>query len=101
MTKFFTDSQGRKRPIADSEIKHAVDSLSTQEYMEADQHFTFTEQDKADMMVEIDRLTTEEKLKPEEYREMLSDVERINVLPLADRIAVVKKVRDSIDSNKE
>ncbi|MCL4343899.1 MAG: hypothetical protein JRN26_04680 [Nitrososphaerota archaeon] len=100
MTKFFTDSQGRKRPI-DSEIKHAVDSLSTQEYMEADQHFTFTEQEKADMMMGIDQLSTEGKLKPEEYREMLSDVERINVLPLADRVAVVKKVRDAIDGNKE
>ncbi|MCL4344091.1 MAG: hypothetical protein JRN26_00960 [Nitrososphaerota archaeon] len=96
--KFYTDDKGRKRPI-DGEIKHAVDSLSTQEYMEADRHFTFTEQDKADMMMDIDRLSTEGKLKPEEYREMLSDVERINVMPLADRVAVVKKIRDAVESN--
>ncbi len=95
---FYRDSQNRLRHYTEEEkeISQIINGLSTQEYAEASQNFVFTDQDKADMMLKLGQALNEGKIQPEEYREAVADVQRINMLPLADRVIIVKRLKELV-----
>ena len=96
---FYRDEKNRLRRYDEDEkdILNVVNGLSTEEYAEASANFTFTDQDKADMMLELGQALNEGRISPEEYREAIADISRINMLPLADRVILVKRLRERIE----
>lgn len=96
---FYRDEKNRLRRYSEEEkdIAKIVNELNTEEYAEASANFSFTDQDKADMMLKLGQALNEGRISPEEYREAVSDISRINMLPLADRVILVKRLRDIIE----
>ena len=96
---YYRDSQNRLRHYSEEEkeVSQIVNGLSTEEYAEASANFSFTDQDKADMLLKLGQALNEGRMQPEEYREAIADISRINMLPLADRVVIVKRLRETIE----
>jgi SOS response regulatory protein OraA/RecX len=96
---FYRDARNRLRHYSEEEqeVGRVINGLSVEEYAEASANFTFTDQDKADMMLKLGQALNEGKIQPEEYREAVSDIGRVNALPLADRVVLIKRLRETIE----
>ena len=99
---FYRDDKGRLRHYTDEDqnIISAINSLPTKDYEELGAETIVSDEEIADILNELGKAMKENRITPEEYKELSSKAKSLNLMPVADRVSVLMRLLSIVDDSR-